>query len=104
MCWVIGNRCLGYKHPSLYFSPVETGGLLQFMSRQSLPPAEPPSPILTESDVVEPPLPPVAKITPTARNESTANAAPTSPIGQSSVVTGVFTCCLTILLADLVIF
>ncbi|KAH0736616.1 hypothetical protein KY285_012323 [Solanum tuberosum] len=88
------NRCLGYKHRSLYFSPVETGGLLQFMSRQSLPPEEPPSPILTESDVVEPPLPPVAKITP----ESNADA---SPIAQSSVVAGVLTCCLTILLADL---
>ncbi|KAH0709728.1 hypothetical protein KY290_011132 [Solanum tuberosum] len=88
------NRCLGYKHPSLYFSPVETGGLLQFMSRQSLPPAEPPSPILTESDVVEPPLPPVAKITP-------ASNADASPIAQSSVVAGVLTCCLTILLADL---
>jgi len=94
VCWVIGNRCLGYKHPSLYFSPVETGGLLQFMSRQSLPPAEPPSPILTESDVVEPPLPPVAKITP-------AGNADASPIAQSSVVAGVLTCCLTILLADL---
>ncbi|KAG5570365.1 hypothetical protein H5410_060131 [Solanum commersonii] len=88
------NRCLGYKHRSLYFSPVETGGLLQFMSRQSLPPAEPPSPILTESDVVEPPLPPVAKITP-------ASNADASPIAQSSVVAGVLTCCLTILLADL---
>ncbi|KAG5570360.1 hypothetical protein H5410_060126 [Solanum commersonii] len=98
------NRCLRYKVPPLYFSLVSPGVLLQFMSRQSLPPAEAPSPILTKSDVVEPPLPPVAKITPTARNESTANAAPTSPIGQSSVVTGVFTCCLTILLADLVIF
>ncbi|KAH0707773.1 hypothetical protein KY289_012849 [Solanum tuberosum] len=98
------NRCLRYKVPPLYFSLVSPGVLLQFMSHQSLPPAEAPSPILTESDVVEPPLPPVAKISPTARNESTANAAPTSPIGQSSVVTGVFTCCLTILLADLVIF
>ncbi|XP_049398595.1 glycerophosphodiester phosphodiesterase GDPDL4-like isoform X1 [Solanum stenotomum] len=98
------NRCLRYKVPPLYFSLVSPGVLLQFMSRQSLPPAEAPSPILTESDVVEPPLPPVAKITPTARNESTANAAHTSPIGQSSVVAGVFTCCLTILLADLVIF
>nr|XP_004251903.1 glycerophosphodiester phosphodiesterase GDPDL3-like isoform X1 [Solanum lycopersicum] len=98
------NRCLHYKVPPMYFSLVSPGVLQQFMSRQSLPPAEAPSPILTESDVVEPPLPPVAKITPTARNESTASAAPTSPTGQSSVVAGVFTSCLTILLADLVIF
>ncbi|XP_015163065.1 glycerophosphodiester phosphodiesterase GDPDL3-like [Solanum tuberosum] len=100
MCWVIGNRCLGYKHRPLYFSPVETGGFLQFMARQLLPPAETPNPILSKSDVVEPPLPPVAKITP-AGNESTTDA---SPIGQSSVVAGILTCCLTILLADLVIF
>uniref|UniRef100_M1AZ71 glycerophosphodiester phosphodiesterase n=1 Tax=Solanum tuberosum TaxID=4113 RepID=M1AZ71_SOLTU len=94
------NRCLGYKHRPLYFSPVETGGFLQFMARQLLPPAETPNPILSKSDVVEPPLPPVAKITP-AGNESTTDA---SPIGQSSVVAGILTCCLTILLADLVIF
>ncbi|KAH0706610.1 hypothetical protein KY289_011686 [Solanum tuberosum] len=82
-------------------NPVETGGLLQFMARQLLPPAETPNPILSENDVVEPPLPPVAKITP-AGNESTTDA---SPIGQSSVVAGILTCCcLTILLADLVIF
>lgn len=104
MFWVIGNRCLRYKDPPLYFSLVNPGVLLQFMARQSLPPAEAPSPMLTESDVVEPPLPPVAKITPTAGNGSTANAAPTSPIGQSSVVAGVFTCFLAILLVDLVIF
>ncbi|XP_059277888.1 glycerophosphodiester phosphodiesterase GDPDL4-like [Lycium ferocissimum] len=97
------NRCLGYKDPPMYLSPVEPGGLLQIMARQLLPPAEAPNPILSESDVVEPPLPPVAKITPTAGNESTADAAPTSPISQSTVVAGVLTCCLAILL-DIVIF
>ncbi|MCD9646700.1 hypothetical protein HAX54_036758 [Datura stramonium] len=66
---------------------------------------EAPNPILTESDVVEPPLPPVAKIIPTAGNNSaTANAAPTSPIGHSSVGAGILACCLSILLADLGIF
>ncbi|KAJ8527656.1 hypothetical protein K7X08_015107 [Anisodus acutangulus] len=98
------NRCLGYKDQPLYLSPVEPGGLLQLMARQSLPPAEAPNPILSESDVVEPPLPPIAKITPAAGNESTADATPTSRFGQSSVVAAVLTCCLTILLVDLVIF
>uniref|UniRef100_M1CD28 Uncharacterized protein n=1 Tax=Solanum tuberosum TaxID=4113 RepID=M1CD28_SOLTU len=55
------------------------------------------------SDVVEPPLPPVAKIT-HAGIECTTDASPTSPISQSSVVVGVLTYNLTILLADLVIF
>ncbi|KAG5570364.1 hypothetical protein H5410_060130 [Solanum commersonii] len=68
--------------------------ILAPLKLESLPPAEPPSPILTESDVVEPPLPPVAKIAP-------ASNADASPIAQSSVVAGVLTCCLTILLADL---
>ncbi|XP_019260667.1 PREDICTED: glycerophosphodiester phosphodiesterase GDPDL4-like isoform X2 [Nicotiana attenuata] len=97
------NRCLGYKERPLYLSPVEPGGLLQFMAPQLLPAAEAPNPILTESDVVEPPLPPVAKITPTAGNESIA-AAPAPPSGQSSVVAGVFISCVAILLANLLIF
>ncbi|XP_070006184.1 glycerophosphodiester phosphodiesterase GDPDL3 isoform X1 [Nicotiana tabacum] len=96
------NRCLGYKDRPLYLSPVEPGGLLQFMAPQLLPAAEAPNPILTDSDVVEPPLPPVAKITP-AGNESIA-ATPTPPSGQSSVVAGVFTSCVAILLANLLIF
>lgn len=104
MCWVIGNRCLGYKDPPLYLSLVEPGGLLQFMVPKLLPPAKAPSPVLTENDVVEPPLPSVATRTPTADSDSTANAVAISPIGQSSVVAGIFTCCLAILLADLVIF
>lgn len=64
---------LGYKQRPLYFSPIETGGLLQFVAQQLLPPAETPNPIiLSENDVVEPPLPPIAKITP-AGNESTTD-------------------------------
>ncbi|MCE3216368.1 hypothetical protein HAX54_006270 [Datura stramonium] len=99
------NRCLGYKDQPPYHGLVDPGVLLQFMARQLLPPAEAPNPILTESDVVEPPLPPVAKIIPTAGNNSaTANAAPTSPIGHSSVGAGILACCLSILLADLGIF
>uniref|UniRef100_A0A3Q7JTK4 glycerophosphodiester phosphodiesterase n=1 Tax=Solanum lycopersicum TaxID=4081 RepID=A0A3Q7JTK4_SOLLC len=54
-------------------NPIETGGLLQFVAQQLLPPAETPNPIiLSENDVVEPPLPPIAKITP-AGNESTTD-------------------------------
>ncbi|RWW27580.1 hypothetical protein GW17_00007985 [Ensete ventricosum] len=50
---------MGKNAPS-YMSPVQGGGLLQLVSSQSLPPALSPMPVLDVSDVVEPPLPPVA--------------------------------------------
>ncbi|XP_060211368.1 glycerophosphodiester phosphodiesterase GDPDL3-like isoform X2 [Lycium barbarum] len=81
------SHCLGYKDRPPYLSPIEPGGLLQFMPPQ-----------------YSPALPPIANIAPTACNESTANAAPTYPIGQSSVLIGILRCCLAILLADLLIF
>ncbi|KAG8386058.1 hypothetical protein BUALT_Bualt03G0109500 [Buddleja alternifolia] len=55
----IRNRCLGYKNLPIYMTPVPPGGLIHLMASKNLPPAEAPNPILTESDVVEPPLPPV---------------------------------------------
>ncbi|CAL9134023.1 unnamed protein product [Musa textilis] len=55
------NSCrkMGKNAPS-YMSPAQGGGLLQLVSPQSLPPALSPMPVLDVSDVVEPPLPPVA--------------------------------------------
>ncbi|KAJ6314528.1 hypothetical protein OIU78_018079 [Salix suchowensis] len=51
------NRCLGDKELPSYMSPAAPGGLLQLIAPVALPPAEPPNPVLTESDVVEAPLP-----------------------------------------------
>lgn len=45
---------------------VEPGSLYALLSNNSLPPALAPLPPLTESEVVEPPLPPVAKLAPAA--------------------------------------
>ncbi|WOK92005.1 hypothetical protein Cni_G00696 [Canna indica] len=55
------NSCrrMGKNAPG-YMSPVQGGGLLQLVSPQSMPPALAPMPVLRDSDVVEPPLPPVA--------------------------------------------
>jgi hypothetical protein len=55
-----GNKCLnlGGKTPP-YMRPVRAGDLYGLIAKQSLPPAYPP---LTNSEVIEPPLPPVAKI------------------------------------------
>ncbi|XP_011014752.1 PREDICTED: glycerophosphodiester phosphodiesterase GDPDL3-like [Populus euphratica] len=50
------NRCLGSDLPP-YMSPAQPGGLMQLISPYALPPAEPPNPVLTATDVVEGPLP-----------------------------------------------
>lgn len=55
-------------------SPAQGGGLLQLISPQSLPPALSPMPVLDVSDVVEPPLPPVAPKL--ALNPAAADIAP----------------------------
>ncbi|XP_037494466.1 glycerophosphodiester phosphodiesterase GDPDL4 isoform X2 [Jatropha curcas] len=71
------NRCLnlGKNMPS-YMRPVEAGGLMQLIA--NLPPAEAPNPVLTESDVMEPPLPSV-----TARGPSSSPGSGTSGSGTS---------------------
>lgn len=56
---VAGNRCLSYKETPSYMSPLEPGSLIQAISPLYLPPAEAPNPVLTDSDVTEPPLPSV---------------------------------------------
>ncbi|KAG6735437.1 hypothetical protein POTOM_061958 [Populus tomentosa] len=52
------NRCLG-NNSSLppYMSPAQPGALMQLISPGAMPPAEPPNPVLTASDVEEGPLP-----------------------------------------------
>ncbi|KAM7250669.1 hypothetical protein ACFE04_022552 [Oxalis oulophora] len=54
------NRCSNRNNPPSYISPAEPGGLLKLVTPEQMPPAEAPYPILTEADVVEPPLPPVS--------------------------------------------
>ncbi|MBA0864675.1 hypothetical protein Goshw_005077, partial [Gossypium schwendimanii] len=63
------NRCLnrGNQIPA-YMSPVQPGSLYQLITAPYLPPAEAPNPFLTEADVNEPPLPPVAAKAPSTPN------------------------------------
>ncbi|GLT57547.1 hypothetical protein SLA2020_305130 [Shorea laevis] len=78
------NRCLsrGNNTPP-YMYPVQPAGLLQVMAPASLPPAEAPYPILTEADVVEPPLPDgLAKSPPATTTISTPSPLPS---GQPKV-------------------
>lgn len=64
------NKCMnmGKKTPT-FMSPARPGDLLQIISKPAQPPALAPMPLLTESDVSEPPLP-AARLT----NASTAPA------------------------------
>ncbi|GER32420.1 SHV3-like 1 [Striga asiatica] len=82
------NRCLGYESPPPYMSPVQPGGLIPLMATTFLPPAQPPNPILTENDVVEPPLPPVVQRPPTGGNLSGSVApGPVRPAnGQPAII------------------
>ncbi|KAK8485988.1 hypothetical protein V6N13_134061 [Hibiscus sabdariffa] len=98
------NRCLnrGNRTPG-YMSPVQPGSLYQLITAPYLPPAEAPNPILTDADVVEPPLPPVAAKAPTSSPNSTA-AAPRSPNGQPKVAASVILPLLTVLVAVCVLF
>ncbi|KAG8365125.1 hypothetical protein BUALT_Bualt18G0071800 [Buddleja alternifolia] len=81
------NRCLGYRDLPVYMTPVQPGGLIPLMANNYLPPAEAPNPILTENDVVEPPLPAVVDrpSTGTTGNGTTAPG-PASPNGQPTLV------------------
>ncbi|KAM7498949.1 hypothetical protein LguiA_023363 [Lonicera macranthoides] len=98
------NTCLGLGDQTpVYMAPVEPGSLFQLIQPQ--PPAQAPNPVLTGSDVVEPPLPGVVLIPPPtdAANGSTA-APPGPPSDQPKVAARIFLCNLAILLATLLLF
>ncbi|KAE8675237.1 Glycerophosphodiester phosphodiesterase GDPDL4 [Hibiscus syriacus] len=89
------------------------GSLYQLITEPYLPPAEAPNHYLTDADVVEPPLPPVAAKAPTTSPNGTAAApttpngtaaAPRSPNGQPKVAASVIVPLLTVLLAISVLF
>ncbi|KAL0406974.1 UNVERIFIED_CONTAM: Glycerophosphodiester phosphodiesterase GDPDL4 [Sesamum latifolium] len=98
------NRCLGYKEVPLYMTPVQPGGLLSLMAPKFLPPAEAPNPVLTENDVTEPPLPPVAEKAPTASTgNGTTAPGPTPPNGQPTLLASTILSSIAVLLAALLI-
>ncbi|KAK1269826.1 putative glycerophosphoryl diester phosphodiesterase 2 [Acorus gramineus] len=65
------NKCLGMKNTPSYMRAVPPGALFDLMSTSSLPPAQPPNPLLTVADVAEPPL---AAVTPRPKTSGGANA------------------------------
>ncbi|KAJ0045487.1 hypothetical protein Pint_03999 [Pistacia integerrima] len=98
------NICLNMGNSTpIYMSPVEPGSLIALVTDPYLPPAEAPNPLLTEADVIEPPLPPVTdKQAPSPGGGGTA-AAPTQPNGQPKIAAGIFSSLVT-LLASLLLF
>lgn len=99
------NRCLGLgsKTPN-YMSPVQPGSLYQLILPADLPPAEAPNPLLTESEVVEGPLPPVAILAPPPGNGSNQATPPTKSNAQLEVVSSVVPSFLAFLIATLALF
>lgn len=78
--WVIaGNPCLnmGKQKPTSMY-PVQPGLLLPLMTVPNLPPTQAPLPLLTDSDVEEPPLPAVSTNSP-SNNTGGNSMSPTSP-------------------------
>ncbi|XP_010511612.1 PREDICTED: glycerophosphodiester phosphodiesterase GDPDL1-like [Camelina sativa] len=73
------NRCLGRKEIPPYMSPIQAGTLLKnLVTPLSLPPAEAPKLIITDADLIEPPLPPVTAKAPSSTPSKNAQA----PSGQ----------------------
>uniref|UniRef100_A0A6V7QXH6 glycerophosphodiester phosphodiesterase n=1 Tax=Ananas comosus var. bracteatus TaxID=296719 RepID=A0A6V7QXH6_ANACO len=70
------NSCfnLGNNTP-VYMETIQAGGLLQLIIPPARPPAMPPMPALNVSDVVEPPLPPVALKPPPASPANSPHSA-----------------------------
>ncbi|RCV07062.1 hypothetical protein SETIT_1G213900v2 [Setaria italica] len=56
------NSCMGKNAPD-FMRPAQPGGLISVMDQRAQPPAAAPMPLLTDSDVAEPPLPPVSNTT-----------------------------------------
>nr|CAB3447075.1 unnamed protein product [Digitaria exilis] len=56
------RTCVGKNEPAFMY-PVQPGGLLSTIDPVAQPPAAAPMPLLTDSDVAEPPLPPVSNTT-----------------------------------------
>lgn len=66
-----------------YMQPVKAGDLLKLVTKDYLPPAQAPLPSLTESEVAEPPLPPVSSETASAPGPATGTRARASPPGNA---------------------
>ncbi|XP_020102403.1 glycerophosphodiester phosphodiesterase GDPDL7-like [Ananas comosus] len=79
--------------------PTEPGSLLSLAPPEAAPPAEPPAPILEASDVVDPPLPPVADLSEKSAPPAATPPAPTEPSGQPGTSANAVICLLAVVLS-----
>ncbi|KAF6145002.1 hypothetical protein GIB67_013353 [Kingdonia uniflora] len=94
------NQCLKRAVTPTYMRPIGPGQLLQAIT--SLPPADAPSPILTDGDVSEPPLPAVSK---QGQLDNVPAATPSSPPnGHPRNAVCIFLSSLSIILASIFMF
>lgn len=92
------NPCLKMNNTPMYMSPVLPGQLIGAISPELLPPAEAPIPLLTEADVVEPPLPPLSKNASSVGPE-VASPKASSPSGHPKITTSLVISYLAMILA-----
>ncbi|KAE9458305.1 hypothetical protein C3L33_09785, partial [Rhododendron williamsianum] len=98
------NKCyLGLSEGKIpqFMLPVDSKGLWSILDPQDQPPAQAPKPVLTNADVVEPPLPPV--VSKAAPPSDTGNPTPKQN-GQPKVVAFNFPSYLAVLIATLAPF
>ncbi|XP_004293798.1 PREDICTED: glycerophosphodiester phosphodiesterase GDPDL3-like [Fragaria vesca subsp. vesca] len=77
------NKCLFYRERPSYMKPIQPGVLFTAISPAQLPPVEAPNPVLTESDVTEPPLP--SALAPQITGGPTVAPTPPPPNGQPKI-------------------
>ncbi|XP_074576447.1 glycerophosphodiester phosphodiesterase GDPDL4-like [Curcuma longa] len=85
-----------------YMYPVQGGTLLQLVAPQGMPPALAPMPVLNDSDVAEPPLPPVSPRHAPAPSADTASP-PSQPSNALQLMASIFTSLAIILSAALLL-
>ncbi|CAN6557751.1 unnamed protein product [Malus baccata var. baccata] len=85
-CLIVAeNPCLRQKEIPSYMSPIPPASLVQVITPSYLPPAEAPNPVLTESDVIEPPLPSVTAVAPAPTGGSTVGVSPRPSVSTTKV-------------------
>lgn len=94
------NQCLGLgNNIPAYMSPVQPGSLVQLITADYLAPAEAPNPVLTEEDVLEPPLPPAAPISSPTASPNSSSAARPAPNARPKIAVSYLLSNLAMLLA-----
>ncbi|OVA06574.1 hypothetical protein BVC80_1287g15 [Macleaya cordata] len=87
-----------------YMTSVEPGSLFQLISTGRLPPAMAPSPVLTEEDVSEPPLPAIANRAPPSPGGSAATPTPPKSNAHQGKVVGFLSSLLSMFLVSFLLF